>query len=111
MCSREGVISRMKISDDVQGVINAAYLEAKERRNEYLTPEHILYAALFFETVQQLIDGCGADSGTIKRDVEEYLGTHIPRLRTQSQYKLLVYKRSLSRQFFILNTHPRRWLI
>ncbi|MCF7913730.1 MAG: AAA family ATPase [Spirochaetaceae bacterium] len=68
----------MKISDDVQGVINAAYLEAKERRNEYLTPEHILYAALFFENVQQLIDGCGADSGTIKRDVEEYLGTHIP---------------------------------
>src|SRR6056297_2788840 len=80
MCSREGVISRMKISDDVQGVINAAYLEAKERRNEYLTPEHILYAALFFETVQQLIDGCGADSGTIKRDVEEYLGTHIPKV-------------------------------
>src|SRR6056297_2944712 len=80
MCSREGVKSRMKISDDVQGVINAAYLEAKERRNEYLTPEHILYAALFFETVQQLIDGCGADSGTIKRDVEEYLGTHIPKV-------------------------------
>src|SRR6056297_3030974 len=80
MCSREGVISRMKISEDAQGVINAAYLEAKERQNEYLTPEHILYAALFFETVQQLIDGCGADSGTIKRDVEEYLGTHIPKV-------------------------------
>ncbi|MFO7730257.1 MAG: ATP-dependent Clp protease ATP-binding subunit ClpA [Spirochaetia bacterium] len=70
----------MKISEDVQGVINAAYLEAKERRNEYLTPEHILYAALFFETVQELIDGCGADSGTIKRDVEDYLGTYIPKV-------------------------------
>src|SRR6056297_21816 len=72
----------MKISDDVQGVINAAYLEAKERQNEYLTPEHILYAALFFETVQQLIDGCGADSGTIKRDVEDYLGTYIPKVES-----------------------------
>ena len=72
----------MKISDDVQGVINAAYLEAKERQNEYLTPEHILYAALFFETVQKLIDGCGADSGTIKRDVEDYLGTYIPKVES-----------------------------
>src|SRR6056297_459009 len=73
----------MKISDDVQGVINAAYLEAKERQNEYLTPEHILYAALFFETVQKLIDGCGADSGTIKRDVEDYLGTYIPKVESE----------------------------
>src|SRR6056297_229621 len=68
----------MKISEDVQSVINAAYLEAKERRNEYLTPEHILYAALFFDTVQHVLEGCGADSGTIKRDVEEYLGNYIP---------------------------------
>lgn len=68
----------MKISEDVQSVINAAYLEAKERRNEYLTPEHILYAALFFDTVQHVLEGCGADSGTIKRDVEEYLGSYIP---------------------------------
>ena len=32
----------MKVSDDVQSVLKAAYLNAKERHHEYLTPEHVL---------------------------------------------------------------------
>ena len=39
----------MKVSDDVQGVLQAAYLHAKERDHEYLTPEHILFSSLFFD--------------------------------------------------------------
>ena len=60
----------MKISQDVQSVINAAYLEAKERRSEYLTPEHLLYSSLFFESVQYILMACGADPDEIRKEIE-----------------------------------------
>ena len=44
----------MKVSDDLQGVLQAAYEEAKERKHEYLTPEHILYAAMFFDVAREI---------------------------------------------------------
>src|SRR6056297_2223896 len=90
----------MKISDDVQGVINAAYLEAKERQNEYLTPEHILYAALFFDSVQLVIEGCGADSGTIKRDVEDYLGTYIPKVESEEPIQTIGVQEVIEQAIF-----------
>ncbi|MFW6274206.1 MAG: ATP-dependent Clp protease ATP-binding subunit ClpA [Spirochaetota bacterium] len=90
----------MKISEDVQGVINAAYLEAKERRSEYLTPEHILYAALFFDSVQHVLDGCGADSGSIKQDVEEYLGSHIPKVENEEPIQTIGVQEVIEQAIF-----------
>ena len=51
----------MRISGHVQAIIDAAYNEAKLRNHEYLTPEHILYAALAFDEVQGVLFSCGAD--------------------------------------------------
>src|SRR6056297_2750489 len=70
----------MKISQDVQSVLNAAYLEAKDRHSEYLTPEHILYAALFFENVEKIVSYCGADPEQIRLDLEEYFAGKVPEL-------------------------------
>ncbi|MCL2557326.1 MAG: ATP-dependent Clp protease ATP-binding subunit ClpA [Treponema sp.] len=64
----------MKISDDVQAICNAAYNEARARNHEYLTPEHILYAALAFERVQDVLRSCGADAAEMRSDMENYLG-------------------------------------
>jgi ATP-dependent Clp protease ATP-binding subunit ClpA len=90
----------MKISEDVQSVINAAYLEAKERRNEYLTPEHILYATLFFDSVQHVLDGCGADSENIKQDVEEYLGSHIPKVENEEPVQTIGVQEVIEQAIF-----------
>ena len=90
----------MKISEDVQSVINAAYLEAKERRSEYLTPEHILYAALFFDSVQHVLDGCGADSGAIQQDVEEYLGSHIPKVENEEPIQTIGVQEVIEQAIF-----------
>ena len=68
----------MKVSDEVQGILQAAYLHAKERHHEYLTPEHILYASLFFEVSQEILKACGADPDEIKKDLEEHLKKRIP---------------------------------
>ena len=68
----------MKISDDVQNALNAAYLEAKERKHEYLTPEHILHVAFYFETIITLFNKCGVDIESLKKDVDTYLSEMVP---------------------------------
>lgn len=68
----------MKISSHVQAIINAAYNEAKVRNHGYLTPEHILYAALSFEEVQGVLASCGANTEQIKHGIENYFEQKIP---------------------------------
>ena len=68
----------MRVSKDVQEVLNAAYRAAKEHHHEYLTPEHILHAALSFATASKIIEECGADPEKLQRDLERYMKKHIP---------------------------------
>jgi ATP-dependent Clp protease ATP-binding subunit ClpA len=68
----------MKISRHVQAIINAAYNEAKVRNHEYLTPEHVLYAALAFDQVQKILAACGADLDQIKKGMENYFEQKVP---------------------------------
>jgi ATP-dependent Clp protease ATP-binding subunit ClpA len=68
----------MKISGHVQAIINAAFNEAKLRNHEYLTPEHVLYAALSFDEVQGILYACGADLTELRNGMEDYLEQKIP---------------------------------
>ncbi|MDR2717804.1 MAG: ATP-dependent Clp protease ATP-binding subunit ClpA [Treponema sp.] len=68
----------MKISGHVQAIINAAYNEARVRKHEYLTPEHILYAALAFDEVQGALSSCGANPEQIKTGMESYFEQKVP---------------------------------
>jgi ATP-dependent Clp protease ATP-binding subunit ClpA len=68
----------MKISSHVQAIINAAYNEARIRNHGYLTPEHILYAALSFDEVQGALASCGANTEQIKQGIEVYFEQEIP---------------------------------
>jgi ATP-dependent Clp protease ATP-binding subunit ClpA len=68
----------MKLSKNAQGIINAAYMEARIRRHEYLTPEHILYAALNVKEVKIVLNACGADVNQLKTGMESFLEEKIP---------------------------------
>ncbi|MCL2196275.1 MAG: ATP-dependent Clp protease ATP-binding subunit ClpA [Treponema sp.] len=68
----------MRISGHVQAIIDAAYNEAKLRKHEYLTPEHILYAALAFDEVQGVLCSCGADLEQIKSGMETFFEQKMP---------------------------------
>ena len=68
----------MRVSGHVQAIIDAAYNEAKLRNHEYLTPEHILYAALAFDEVQGVLFSCGADLEQLKLGMENYFEQKLP---------------------------------
>ncbi|GHT48606.1 ATP-dependent Clp protease ATP-binding subunit ClpC [Spirochaetia bacterium] len=76
MHSGEGV--KMKISRHAQAIINAAYTEARMRRHEYLTPEHLLYAALNFNEVKGVLLACGGNVPQLKTGMESFFEQKIP---------------------------------
>jgi len=63
----------MKISETLNQIIMAAYAEANIRHHEYITPEHLLYAALFFEEGVEIIENCGGDPQHLKLLLDRHL--------------------------------------
>ncbi len=68
----------MHIDRELQALLSAAYQEAKQRQHEFLTPEHILYAALYFDYPREVLEACDVDADSIRDALEEYLTEEIP---------------------------------
>jgi ATP-dependent Clp protease ATP-binding subunit ClpA len=68
----------MDISQDLNKIIVAAYHEAETRGHEYLTPEHVLFASLFFDRGKEIILSCGGNIENLARDLEEFFAHRLP---------------------------------
>jgi ATP-dependent Clp protease ATP-binding subunit ClpA len=70
----------MDINEELNRILAAAFADARSRTNEYLTPEHILYASLLFETGDAIISQCGANVELLKKELETYLDEKVPKV-------------------------------
>jgi ATP-dependent Clp protease ATP-binding subunit ClpA len=66
-------------TQEVQIAFSLAVREAQKRHHEYLTTEHILYALLFEEHSQEIIEACGGDPEGLKTLLEDYLASQLER--------------------------------
>jgi ATP-dependent Clp protease ATP-binding subunit ClpA len=87
----------MKISGQVKDIINRAHKEAKQRSHEYLTPEHILYAALDFDEIQVILEACGADLDVLKQEVEVFFRQKIPVIPNSEPIQTVNFKSVIER--------------
>ena len=70
----------IELHEEVQAILNKAFLFAKEEKHEYFTPEHLLYCSLEFETPQEIFFRCEVDVGELEANLLSYMDKHIPRL-------------------------------
>jgi ATP-dependent Clp protease ATP-binding subunit ClpA len=68
----------MDISSDLNQIIIAAYKEAESRNHEYLMPEHVLYAALFFDRGREIVLKCGGNVRALLEDIEGFFKSRVP---------------------------------
>ncbi len=68
----------MKLDDITNRVLMAAYNEAKYSGHEYFTPEHILYASLFFNEGAAIIENSGASVEIIKNELVKFFNENMP---------------------------------
>lgn len=62
----------MNLDNVTDKIMYAAYNEAKFRKHEYFTPEHILYSSLFFDEGKDILLNCGGDIEEIKKDLDNF---------------------------------------
>ena len=72
-------MDKMEIHEELNRILAVAFADARSRKHEYLTPEHILYASLFFAAGAGIISQCGANIELMKRELETYLNEQVPK--------------------------------
>ncbi|EKQ51236.1 MULTISPECIES: ATP-dependent Clp protease ATP-binding subunit ClpA [unclassified Clostridium] len=70
----------MKITNEVNLILLKAYEEAKEKNCEYITPEHLLYAASFNKDVEYAIKECGGSLESLRYNLTTYIKTYINKI-------------------------------
>jgi ATP-dependent Clp protease ATP-binding subunit ClpA len=89
----------MNINEELNNMMIAAYNEAKMRHHEYITPEHVLYSSLFFDSGIKIITRCGGNVDELKKDLEEYFTTFVTVVRNAEPVKSLSFQNVLEKAF------------
>jgi len=76
------------ISKELSATLGLAVKEAKKRRHEYVSTEHILFAILFDHTGIQIIEGCGGVVEELKRDLEKFFDERVESIPEGQEYVL-----------------------
>ena len=67
----------MQLDNIVNEIITAAYNEAQMSNHEYFTPEHILYASLFFEEGIDIVENSGGNVKRLKKQIIKFFEENI----------------------------------
>ena len=87
----------MRVDRELQAILNASFKEARQRKHEFLTPEHVLYAALHFGFPRGIVSECGAMPDNIREEVDRHLRAHIPITENQDPTQSLGFKNVIER--------------
>ena len=76
------------ISKELSATLGLAVKEAKKRRHEYVSTEHILFAILFDQTGIEIIENCGGDVESLKQELEKFFSERVESIPEDQEYVL-----------------------
>ena len=76
------------ISKELSATLGFAVREAKKRRHEYVSIEHVLYAILHDSTGVDIIEKCGGDVDNLLQVLETFFKEQIESIAEEEQYVL-----------------------
>ncbi|MFC1516357.1 ATP-dependent Clp protease ATP-binding subunit ClpA [Thermodesulfobacteriota bacterium] len=76
------------ISKELSATLGFAVREAKKRRHEYVSIEHVLFAILHDETGVDIIENCGGDVESLKFSLEDFFTDKMEGIPEGSDYVL-----------------------
>jgi ATP-dependent Clp protease ATP-binding subunit ClpA len=72
----------MRLSPELEKLLNEAVRTALEARHEYVSLEHVLLALTRDREAADIIEGCGGDLPSLRQDLERFLRDHCPKIDT-----------------------------
>jgi ATP-dependent Clp protease ATP-binding subunit ClpA len=91
------------LSNELEYCLNEAFQQARTKRHEYMTVEHLLLAIIEIPGVTEILKACGGDLPRLRRDLEQFIDESTPRLAEGNQADVqptLGFQRVLQRAVF-----------
>ncbi len=68
------------LSSELEYCLNEAFQNAREKRHEFMTVEHLLLALVDVPRVAEILRACGADIERLRQDLQAFIDESTPRL-------------------------------
>jgi ATP-dependent Clp protease ATP-binding subunit ClpA len=95
------------LSKELEFTLNLAFKEAREKRHEFMTVEHLLLALLDNASATEVLRACSADIERLKRELLAFLEETTPLLPAndlRETQPTLAFQRVLQRAVFHVRT-------
>ncbi len=99
------------LDKELELTLNKAFREAREKRHEFMTVEHLLLALTRNETAAEVLRACGADVPLLARQLEEFIEANTPILPegdTRDTQPTLGFQRVLQRAVFHVQSSGKK---
>jgi ATP-dependent Clp protease ATP-binding subunit ClpA len=99
------------LSKELEFTLNLAFKEAREKRHEFMTVEHLLLALLDNATATEVLKSCGADSDKLRKELTGFLDETTPLLPPNDQRETqptLGFQRVLQRAVFHVQSSGKK---
>jgi ATP-dependent Clp protease ATP-binding subunit ClpA len=87
----------LEINLELNQIVMAGFNEARERCHEYVRPEHLLYASLFFDGGKEIVNRCGGNVPDLKIKLENYFTGKVPVVEELEPMQSLGFQRVMER--------------
>lgn len=91
------------LSKELEFSLNQAFRQARERKHEFMTVEHLLLALIDNPTAAKVLRACGADTERLRSDVNRFIEDNTPRIpegSVRETQPTLGFQRVLQRAVF-----------
>ena len=99
------------LSKELEVTLNLAFKEAREKRHEFMTVEHLLLALLDNPTAAKVLRACGADLNQLRRQLTDFIQESSPLLpedEDRDTQPTLGFQRVLQRAVFHVQSSGKK---
>jgi ATP-dependent Clp protease ATP-binding subunit ClpA len=99
------------LSKELELTLNSAFREAREKRHEFMTVEHLLLALLDNPAASKVLKACGVEIDKLREELTEYLGESTPVLPVKDDRETqptLGFQRVLQRAVFHVQSSGKK---
>jgi ATP-dependent Clp protease ATP-binding subunit ClpA len=92
------------LNRELEQTLNDAFKEARVKRHEFMTVEHLLLSLLDNDAALVVLNACGSDIGKLRKDLNEFVNSTTPLIQEQDDERetqpTLGFQRVLQRAVF-----------
>jgi ATP-dependent Clp protease ATP-binding subunit ClpA len=99
------------LSSELEFCLNEAFQNARDRRHEFMTVEHLLLALLDIPRVHEILKACDSNIGELRRQLAEFIDEATPRMDNDDENDVqptLGFQRVLQRAVFHVQSSGKK---